>query len=323
MASALGEHDVCICLLSGGASALTPAPREGVTLADKLAVTQFLSASGANIEELNTVRKHLSAIKGGRLARHCRAGLLATLVISDVPGDPLDVIASGPTVPDRSTASDALAVLRRYRAEEGGVSQRVFDVLSQPDDETPFPVRRTFTEVIGSNAVAVGAAARHAERIGFSPTAVSSSRPEGAAESVGRMLAGELRLSARGQGADCLISGGEPVVELAPAEIRGKGGRNQQLVAAAALELTDDPPAEFALLSGGTDGEDGPTDAAGAVLDQATMKAIQDRRLDVADFLRRNDAYRLFEQLGSLIKTGPTHTNVCDVRVVCVPRRRG
>lgn len=321
LVAGLGDRDLCICLLSGGASALLPAPAPGVTLADKLAVTQFLSAAGANIEELNTVRKHLSAIKGGRLAQACGAGLLATLVISDVPGDSLDVIGSGPTVPDSTSDADALAVLQRYRASESGISRRVFDALNSGRDDDRFPIDRTATAVIGSNAVAVDAAARHAERLGFSPISLSSSRPEGPAEEVGVHLATELRMSAAGQGADCVISGGEPVVELAPTEIRGKGGRNQQLVAAAALELAHDAPPNFALLSGGTDGEDGPTDAAGAVIDAEVLRAIAARGLDVADHLRRNDAYRLFDQLGALIRTGPTHTNVCDVRVVCVPAR--
>lgn len=314
--------DVCLCLLSGGASALLPLPCDGITLADKQAVTRHLSAAGANIAELNTVRKQLSRIKGGGLARLCRAGWLVTLVISDVLGDPLDVIGSGPTVPDASTPADALAVLERYQASQAGIPARVFEVLRARQGRAPEPVRsRVEHLIIGNNALAVDAAGREAVRLGYQPAVTSAMELEGQAEEVGRSLALHA-LALAGGGPDCLVSGGEPVVRLVPVERRGKGGRNQQLVLAAMLEVeracqlgAERPWPPLVLLSGGTDGEDGPTDAAGAVADARVYERVRQLGLDAADHLSRNDAYPLFDAAGGLIKTGPTHTNVCDVRV--------
>ena len=327
----LGPDDLCLCLISGGGSALLPAPVEGITLEDKLAVTRHLSAAGANIQELNTVRKQLSRIKGGGLARACRAGRLVTLIVSDVLGDPVDAIASGPTVPDTSTPEAALEVLERFGAREAGISARVFAFLKRGQDSFPAilgpnvsPARQEKSPdpflVIGNNATAVDAAGREAERLGYAPAMASARQSEGPAEEVGRHLA-EMALRMRdGPGPDCLVSGGEPVVVLVDAARRGLGGRNQQLVLAALERLADDGAAGIVLLSGGTDGEDGPTDAAGAFLDAEVLAAAKQRGLDPADFLARNDAYRFFEPLGALIKTGPTHTNVCDLRVVVVDR---
>lgn len=322
LVGSLGPRDLCFCLISGGGSALLPAPSAGVSLADKLAVTRFLSAAGANINELNTVRKHLSRIKGGGLARACRAGRLATLVISDVLGDPLDVIASGPTVPDRSTAAEALAVLEKFDARRGGVPAAVFEALHRQPAQAASPASCEVRNlVIGNNAAAVDAAGMEAERLGYSHAMHAARELEGAAEDVGRHLAEMALRMASSPGPNCLITGGEPTVTLAPERVRGLGGRNQQLVLAA-LEVLQQhqATARIALLSGGTDGEDGPTDAAGAVLDAEVLAAARAAGLDAADFLRRNDAYHFFEPLGGLIKTGPTHTNVCDVRVVVVER---
>ena len=327
----LGPQDLCFCLISGGGSALLPAPVEGVSLAEKQALTRLLSAGGANIQELNTVRKQLSRIKGGGLARACRAGRLISLIISDVLGDPLDVIASGPTVTDRSTPAEALAILERYlRGNESLAPAALAYLRAQAvvrganHSHTPSNVTN---RVIGNNAVAVDAAGVEAERRGYSHAMDAATKLEGPAEEVGRHLA---RMALRMQsepGPDCLITGGEPTVQLAPAEIRGKGGRNQQLVLAAVVELLPSlalapSPSPLCLLSGGTDGEDGPTDAAGAFLDAETFVRVGDRNLDPADYLRRNDAYRFFQETGGLIHTGPTHTNVCDVRVVVVDRRQ-
>ena len=321
LVESLGPDDLCLGLISGGGSALMPAPVDGVTLADKLAVTRHLSAAGANIEELNAVRKQLSRIKGGGLGRACRAGRLVSLIISDVLGDPLDVIASGPTVEDTSTPEAALDVLARYHAREADISPAVFDYLA--GIRRPAARRaacRATNLVIGNNATAVDAAGMEAERLGYSHAMTSAPRSEGPAEEVGRHLAG-MALSMRDRsGPNCLISGGEPVVRLAPADRRGLGGRNQQLVLAALDTLLSDGAERIALLSGGTDGEDGPTDAAGALLDAAVLADARRRGLDPSDFLARNDAYRFFEPLGALLKTGPTHTNVCDVRVAVVGR---
>ena len=317
----LGSNDLCLALISGGGSALMPAPVEAVSLADKLAITRHLSAAGANIEELNTVRKQLSRLKGGGLWRACRAGRLAALIISDVLGDPLEIIASGPTVEDSSTPAAALAILQRYQARAAGVPQTVFDYLAaRPGAPQPRPACRAWNLIIGNNATAVDAAGLEAERLGYSHAMTSAARSEGAAEEVGRHLAA-MALSMRDRpGPNCLISGGEPVVKLAAAEKRGLGGRNQQLVLAALAALASDGARGLAVLSGGTDGEDGPTDAAGAFLDAEILAAAGRQGLDPADYLARNDAYHFFAPLDALLRTGPTHTNVCDVRVVLASR---
>jgi hydroxypyruvate reductase len=328
----LTRDDLCLCLLSGGGSALLPAPVEGLTLQDKLAVTRHLSSAGANIQQLNTVRKQLSRIKGGGLARACRAGRLITLIISDVLGDPLDVIASGPTVPDTTTAKDALDILTQFHGQEAGISAAVFDHL-RARAATGSPAARgtdcrVTNHVIGNNAIAVDAAGLEAERRGYSHAMVAARQLEGEADSMGRHLAGMARHMRHSSGPDCLISGGEPTVTLADEAARGLGGRNQQLVLAALCELAasavpyePSPLDGLLILSGGTDGEDGPTDAAGAMADGPLASAARAQGLDPADYLRRNDAYRFFDPLGGLIKTGPTHTNVCDVRVVLVDRK--
>ena len=325
--AALGPSDLCFCLLSGGGSALLPAPVEGVSLADKIALTQHLSAAGANIQELNTVRKQLSRIKGGELARACRAGRLITLIISDVIGDPQDVIASGPTVDDTTSPQDALAILKRLDPART-VPASIYRYLENEGTRIAAggrkPIRCEVTNlVIGNNALAVDAAGIEAERRGYSHAMQGATKLEGPAEEVGVHLA-EMALSMKSTaGPDCLITGGEPTVRLAPPELRGKGGRNQQLVLAALERLLkegQDSAEGIVLLSGGTDGEDGPTDAAGAMLTAEVIARMRSQNLDPDNFLRRNDAYNFFEQTGGLIKTGPTHTNVCDLRVVTVSR---
>lgn len=322
----LRPRDLCVCLLSGGASALLPAPVEGISLEDKLAVTRHLSAAGANIWQLNTVRKHLSRIKGGGLARACRAGRLVTLIISDVLGDPLDVIGSGPTVPDSSTPQQALAVLEQFHASQAGIAQRVFDTLrssSRPDAEDR-PCGQVRNIVIGNNAVAVDAACEEARRRGYAVSSHAATTAEGEANDVGADLARRVPLLRRSAPA-AFLSGGEPVVTLAAADRRGVGGRNQQVVLAGLVELQrlNESCDGVLLLSGGTDGEDGPTDAAGAWVDAQVAQSASHRGLDAPDFLRRNDAYHFFQPLEALLKTGPTGTNVCDLRVVLVQRRGG
>jgi hydroxypyruvate reductase len=312
------EDDLCLCLLSGGASALLPAPAAGITLADKLAVTRHLSAVGANIRELNTVRKQLSRIKGGGLLRACGAGQLVSLIISDVMGDPLDVIGSGPTTPDTSSPAEALAILRKYKAAEAGISPAVFDFLSHKQVDVGRPRCQYRNYIIGNNARAVEASGVMAQRLGYHQTMHCATELEGPAEEVGRHLA-QTALRMRAQdGPDCLISGGEPVVKLVPQSERGLGGRNQQLALAALLELAD--ASGIALLSGATDGEDGPTDAAGAVIDADLMCRAVRLKLDAPAHLARNDAYHFFAALDGLIKTGPTDTNVGDLRIVVVDR---
>ena len=325
LVQSLGPDDLCLCLISGGGSALLPLPVDGITLADKQALTRRLSARGANIHELNTVRKQLSRIKGGGLARACRAGRLITLIISDVLGDPLDVIASGPTVADTATPQAALEVLERFDPRRE-LPAAIYEYLQRAGERSRAPLVTNL--VIGNNALAVDAAGSEAARRGYSPALNAAIELEGEAESIGRRQA-ELALEMRrDNGPSAFISGGEPVVTLAPPEVRGKGGRNQQLVLAALVQLlqsqagdlSSNPLGGLAMLSGGTDGEDGPTDAAGAIIDASTLTRMRQLGLSPQSFLSRSDAYSFFEQVGGLIKTGPTHTNVCDLRVILVER---
>ncbi|MEM6329926.1 MAG: DUF4147 domain-containing protein [Planctomycetota bacterium] len=316
----LTPDDLCICLLSGGGSALLPAPIAGVSLAEKTAVTRLLSAGGATINQLNTVRASISRIKGGGLARACGAGVMVTLIISDVIGDPLEAIASGPTVPCPTGPADALRVFDELGLADEPAAAAVIERLRQlpqaagRDTHAPYPA--VHNVILANNAVAVDAAGIEAERLGYNHAMHCAAHDEGQAEEVGRRLA-EMAVQMRDQpGPDCLITGGEPTVKLAPAGERGRGGRNQQLVLAALAELGD--CRGVALLSGGTDGEDGPTDAAGGVVDERVARAAQQRGDDLADALRRNDAYPLLDACGGLLRTGPTHTNVCDLRVVAV-----
>jgi len=319
LVGSLTSRDLCIALISGGGSALLPAPTAGITLEDKQHVTTVLSAAGANIAELNLVRRHLSRVKGGGLARACTAARMISLIISDVIGNPLDVIASGPTVEAEPAPHLALEVLGRFDAQSAGVSQSVFDALDRQvariQNAPPCNVQNI---IIGNNAMAVDAAGVQAEKLGYSHAMIAATELEGPVEAIGRQLA-NMALSMRdGTGSDCLISGGEGTVRLAVPSQRGLGGRNQQLVLAALDTLSHHNPERIVLMSGGTDGEDGPTDAAGAILDPHTLSRAAALKLNPADYLRRNDAYHFFEAVDGLVKTGPTHTNVCDLRVVVV-----
>ncbi len=323
----LGPDDLCICLLSGGGSALMTAPTAGVTLEETVRVTRLLSAAGATIDQLNTVRRQICDIKGGGLARACNAGQLVTLIISDVLGDPLETIASGPTVESGDGPIEAIEVFSQWGLTDHPDAQRVVDFLHHLGKNPPgepasagrpggLPAPRLHHVILANNATAVDAAGMEAERLGYRHAMICEAQSEGPAEEVGRHLA-EMALTMRGQaGPNCLISGGEPTVSLAPLHERGKGGRNQQLVLAALKPLSDCHG--IALLAGGTDGEDGPTDAAGAWVDEQVARRAKHAARDAEDHLRRNDAYPFFESVESLLQTGPTGTNVCDVRVVVV-----
>ncbi len=321
LVASLGPNDLCFCVLSGGGSALLPAPVPEISLADKIRLTRLISGAGGNIEQLNTVRQNLSLVKGGGLARACRAGQLFTLVISDVLGDPLHLVASGPTVANWSTAADALAVLEGLGIIHESAIAPVVQYLrgrarrsAKPQAEGAAGVQL----VIGNNAAAVDGAGVEAERLGYSHAMIAATKSEGAAEVVGRHLA-NMGISMHGStGPDCLITGGEPTVTLVDETRRGKGGRNQQLALAALAELGDCEG--ICLLSGGTDGEDGPTNAAGAIVDSGIISAARREKLDANDYLARNDAYTFFEKCGGLLITGPTQTNVCDLRIVLVNR---
>lgn len=327
LVGALRPDDVCLCLISGGGSALLELPIPGFALQDLVELTRDLSAAGATIQQLNAVRRELSEVKGGGLARATRAGRLVSLILSDVLGDDLATIASGPTVlaePNPQLAAETLAALGVAETPAG---RRAMAILHEPQPTAPV---RSATEqkatgcevtnlVIGNNATAVDAAGIAAERLGYAHAMHVARPPEGEAEQVAAELARLARQMQTCAGPDCLISGGEPTVRLAAPDQRGLGGRNQQL-ALAALQAIDDWQS-IALLSGGTDGEDGPTDAAGAVVDAEVARQAANLGLDPGDYLRRNDAYRYFKQTGGLIQTGPTHTNVCDLRVVTVDQK--
>jgi hydroxypyruvate reductase len=323
--SSLGPDDVCFCLLTGGGSALLPAPVPEISLEEKVRVTRLLSGAGANIEQLNIVRQNLSLVKGGGLARACRAGRLITLIISDVLGDPLDLIGSGPTVQRKSTPTDALDVLESLQlTHEPSIAGVVNYLRGSSQQSSRQGVREsagptTVTNLlIGNNATAVDGAGVQAEKLGYSHAMIAATKSEGPAEDVGRHLA-KMALHMRDNGGpDCLISGGEPTVKLVDEQVRGKGGRNQQLALAALAELGDCH--SICLMSGGTDGEDGPTNAAGAFVDEEIVRAAATARLDPKDYLSRNDAYTFFQKCGGLSITGPTQTNVCDLRVICCAR---
>ena len=320
LVSELGPNDVCLVLISGGGSALLPCPIEGISLTDKKAVTRFLMQSGATIEELNLVRKQLSQIKGGGLARSSTAGCTISLIISDVIGDPLDIIASGPTVADSSTPTGAIGVLEKFDPQHQAVPKPVWQVLHQFEQVfQPQPIPASVhNHIIGNNRVAIEAAAKHAQALGYKID-VLGTNDAGVAHEVGRELArrcDEFRKSAtENEPKHCWLSGGEPVVHLTPTDLPRKGGRNQELALAALLELWDIGMEHVVILSGGTDGEDGPTDAAGAIADAQTREHAIRSQLDPQDFLAINNSYPFFAQTNSLIQTGPTHTNVMDLRV--------
>lgn len=308
LAESAGPDDVVVCLISGGASALLAAPAEGLLLEDLRTTNQVLLECGADIVETNTVRKHLSAVKGGRLAVAAGNARLVTLVLSDVVGDPLDAIASGPTIPDTTTFEDALAVIDRYDLRHR-LPERVVVHLERGADgqihETPTePHSRHEIEIIGSGAVAAEAAAEFIRSHG------------GRARIVTTHLTGEAReaaLTAIGvpsESDEVLVFAGETTVNVTGA---GRGGRNQEAALAAAIEI-DGRPITF--LAGGTDGIDGPTVAAGGIVDGGTLRRGRALGIDPAAALRNNDAHTYLDATDDLIMTGPTGTNVADLWLV-------
>jgi glycerate 2-kinase len=320
IASEAGSDDLIVCLISGGASALLPLPAAPITLAEKQKTTRLLLHCGANIHEINCVRKHLSLIKGGQLARLAYPATLVTLILSDVIGDDLDVIGSGPTAPDRSTFGNARAIFEKYRIWKKlpqTVRERVSDTGAM---ETPKPgdkiFRKTHNVIVGSNALAVDAAAREARRLGFH-TLVLSTFLEGEAREVARVhaaIAKEILASGRPiPRPACVISGGETTVTVRG---QGLGGRNQEFALAAALAIAG--LRDTVILSAGTDGRDGPTVAAGAIADGTTVARAEALGLNTSAFLASNDSYSFLDGLGDLIKTGPTGTNVADVQLILV-----
>ncbi len=319
IAANAGAEDLVLCLISGGASALLPLPANPITLEEKQATTKLLLACGASIHEINAVRKHISQIKGGQLARRAYPAKVLTLLLSDVIGDNLDVIGSGPTAPDQSTFAQARAILEKYgilgrvpasvRVRLAGGESGAIPETPKPDDPIFARVRNV---VIGSNRLAVDAAAARARELGFR-TLVLSTFVEGETREIARMHAAIAKeIVHSGQPVKppaCIITGGETTVTLRG---DGLGGRNQEFVLSAAIDIADLP--NVVVFSAGTDGSDGPTDAAGAIADGRTL--ARDAR--APEFLARNDSYHYFEGLGDLVVTGPTNTNVMDVRLILV-----
>lgn len=336
LVESLEPGDLAIAVISGGGSALLESPRAGVPLDELIEATSFLSAAGAGITEINAVRRAASDVKGGGLARACGAGRLLVLVLSDVVGDPLEFIASGPCLPAAEGPAAALHVLERRGGLAAGVAPRLVDLLKADADRPPSQPRPTASaagdwttprgcrvthHLVGSNATAVDAAAAAAAELGSIVTlrpAVAG--PPETADEAGRRLAHEglaLLAAARSDGRPrAIIEGGEAVVRL-PRD-HGTGGRNQQTTAAALVEVLRSGPWPSGLLiaSIGTDGEDGPTAAAGGLADESVAARIGELRLDAAAALARCDAHPLLEKSGGLVVTGPTGTNVADVRIV-------
>ena len=318
-----GEKDLIFSLMSGGGSALLTQPAGNITLSEKQEITRRLLACGASIDEINAVRKHISLSKGGQMARAAFPATIVNLMLSDVVGDKVEVIASGPFTPDSSTFETVWDVFRRYDLRD--IPATIYGYLAAGAEgripETPKEgdaiFERVSNFVVGSNILALQAAAEKAQELGYESLILSS------------MIEGETREVARVHGAiakevvktgrplsppACIISGGETTVT-----IRGKGlgGRNQEFCLAAALDLCELPP-RVVILSGGTDGNDGPTDAAGAVVDPFTVKRGKEMGVEALRFLDDNDAYHFFEKTKDFLLTGPTNTNVMDVRLVLV-----
>lgn len=313
--------DTVICLISGGGSALLTLPAPGLSLADLQATTASLLAAGATINEFNTVRKHLSAVKGGRLAEIAAPATIYTLILSDVVGDPLPVIASGPTAPDPSTFADAWAIVEQYHLQDKlpqPVRQRLQAGRRGQLADTPKPgdpiFERVHNAIIGSNRVAARAAVQAAQSAGLQAQLLTTFI-EGEAREVGKVIAGLAKGLIRDEGPlrrpAGLVLGGETTVTLRG---DGRGGRNQELALATAIAL--DGWADTLVVALGTDGSDGPTDAAGAFADGATISRALALGMDAVNYLNRNDAYNFFRELDDLIMTGPTQTNVNDLILI-------
>jgi len=312
-----GPEDLVLCLISGGGSALLTSPVEGVSLADLQALTELLLRSGANIHELNSLRKHLDNVKGGGLARYAFPAHVESLILSDVVGDDLDVIASGPTVPDPTTYAEAWEIVDKYDLQNRipqAIRRHLLDGKEGKLPETPKPgdpvFEKVHTQIIGNNLQAASAAVQQAKREGFNAQLLSQPLL-GEARQVGAELAALLAQLPRGGQPACLIAGGETTVTVRG---DGRGGRNQELALAAVRPLAALP--RCGLIAMATDGEDGPTDAAGAVVTEATLARARELGLDLHDFLARNDAYHFFLPLGDLLRFGSTQTNVNDLALL-------
>ncbi len=316
------EKDLVFSLISGGGSSLLPAPVKEVSLREKQEVTERLLECGAAIEEINTLRKHISFSKGGQMARAAFPATIVNLMLSDVVGDRMDVIASGPFVPDPSTFKDACEIISKYHLSiPESVREYLAKGLNGGAPETPkegAPLfRKVHNFIIGSNILALEAAKEAAEAMGYG-CLILSSMVEGETRQVAKVHAAVAKeILHTGHPLPrpaCIISGGETTVTI---QGKGLGGRNQEFCLASALEITG-MPERVVVLSGGTDGNDGPTSAAGAIIDPLTVKRGSGLGLHAANFLNNNDSYHFFEKTDELLVTGPTNTNVMDVRLVLV-----
>ncbi len=321
------DDDLCLCLISGGGSALLALPAEGISLDDKRAVSKLLSGKKASIQQLNRVRRQLSQVKGGRLLKHLRAGRLIALIMSDILGDPIDLIASGPSViSDNDSPQSALDVLKELQIGVDAIPVSVRQHLEREASTNQNAARSNSQTaknvaniVIGNIEVAIAAAAVEARRLGYECQTEVQLAPDLLADDEGRRFAGEVRRLQSLPGKQCLISGGEPVVTLC--QHPGKGGRNQQLVLVATKVILDQPRQSrrengFCLFAAGTDGEDGNVPVAGAFVDDRLIAESRRRRIDPAPYITTNDAFSFFSQLNGTVITGPTGTNVCDLRIV-------
>ncbi len=315
-------NTLVVFLISGGGSALLVAPYHGISIQEKQHLTEVLLHAGVDIQELNTVRKHVSMVKGGRLAEITYPAKMISLILSDVIGDRLDVIASGPTSPDTTTYNDAFKILQKYNLIQK-VPKTVLDVLQRGIagflPETPKQTNMIFERVkniiVGNNKIAIGAAMNKAKGLGFNAL-VLSSEIIGEAREAGKFLAKkaiEIKESSIENKKKCLISGGETTVTI---KGNGKGGRNMELALSFAQQIENIEG--ITLLSAGTDGTDGPTDAAGAIVDGQTISKAKAVGLDPDKYLNNNDSYTFLQRIDELFITGPTYTNVMDIQIILI-----
>lgn len=317
----VSPNDIVICLISGGASSLWCDVPHELSLKDVQSTFDLLIKSGASINEINIVRKHLSAIKGGQLIRYCNGARVFSLIISDVPNDDLDVIASGPTVPDSSTFQDAFEVIVKYHLHSTlpiSIKSYLEKGISGKIDETPKAgdelFKNTVTKIIANNKIAQLAAEKTAKALGYETLIIPEIVIGDTSIEAKKFIA--LLFNYRGNKPICIIQGGESTLKVTG---NGKGGRNQHFVLVALQELKKmnmlDTAIQFSILSGGTDGTDGPTNATGAVIDRKTLLNTLENNLPIEDYLINHDSYHLFEQTGNLLITGPTQTNVMDIMI--------
>jgi glycerate 2-kinase len=320
----VGKDDLVICLISGGASALLTDLPPDAGLADLQQVSKLLLASGAAIQEINTVRKHLSLIKGGQLLRFTRPATTVSLILSDVIGDPLDAIASGPTVPDTSSFQDAWDILSRYGLENKiAASLRTWlqdglkGLISDTPKKTDSLFENAFNHLVGTNLIALKAASKAAAGMGYDVTIITDRMTGEAREKSVEFV--KQCLAYQGPRPACLLMGGETTVTI---QGNGLGGRNQEFALAALCALQDIKNTNKPLptiLSAGTDGSDGPTDATGAYVDEKILQETKALKLDPVHYLNNNDSYHFFQKTGGLVITGPTQTNVMDIVIGLIP----